>query len=164
MVEQAKYTLLRTLGEVEVRAYTACVMAKTELPLDDRNLAFRQVASYIFGGNKEKKQIAMTAPVVMSHKIKTFTMAFIMPEEYSKQSLPAPISAAVKLESVPARTIAALRFSGFTSEQKTDEQIARLLAILAAEKIRVKGAPFVLGYNAPWTLPFLRRNEVAVEI
>ena len=139
-------------------------MATAELPVKDRNSAFRRVANYIFGGNEKQQKIAMTAPVVMREYKKRFTMSFIMPKEYAMLDLPRPRSADVKLEQVPSRTLAVLRFSGLLSEPAIARHSEKLLDALTTANIKWKDVPFTLGYNGPWTLPFLRRNEVAVMI
>jgi len=164
MVEIAQYEIAKKIDDVEIRKYPSCIMATTKLPVNDRNSAFRRVAGYIFGGNSQSKQIAMTAPVVMSHAETTFTMSFIMPKEYAISDLPTPQNKDVVIKKVPKRTLAVLKYSGLMSQDRISQKIDILLQILKDKRIKVKGKPFFMGYNAPWTLPFLRRNEVAVEV
>jgi hypothetical protein len=163
MVEELNYKIIKKIGKVELRSYPDCIMATTSLPLKDRNAAFRRIAGYIFGGNKQQKQIAMTAPVIMRTTSK-FHMSFIMPKNYSMKDLPVPNSRDVKIERIDSRKMAVLRFSGFMNEDRIREKTQELLEILESSKIKYKGEPIFMGYNAPWTLPIFRRNEVAVEI
>lgn len=166
MVEQPSYKIIKKIEKVEIREYPACITAKTELPVNDRNAAFGRIAGYIFGRNKEGEKIPMTAPVIMSSSKKTgkFTMRFIMPKKYSIKSLPKPNSKEVIIEKIPKRKLAVLGFSGFMSDSSIKEKTDRLIEVLNKSKVKYKKEPFFMGYNPPWTLPFFRRNEVAVEV
>jgi len=163
MVEQAEYKIIRKVGKVEIRSYPESIMATTSLALKDRNAAFRRIAGYIFGGNIEQKQIAMTAPVIMQITSK-FHMAFVMPKNYSIKDLPIPNNKDVQIEKIDSRKMAVLRFSGFMNENNINKKTQELLKVLESSKIKYKGKPVFMGYNPPWTLPIFRRNEVAVEI
>ncbi len=164
MVEIAEYRIVQNLGQVEIRAYPSCIMATTTLAKTNQNSAFSRIASYIFGANTNKKKIAMTAPVIMSTQTTTFTMSFIMPAKYTLEDLPRPKNADVSLMKVPPRTMAVLRFSGFMTQKNILQKTHMLMQIVTAKKIKTSGNPFFMGYNAPWTLPFLRRNEVAIVV
>jgi hypothetical protein len=164
MVEIAQYELLKQTDNLEIRKYPACIMATTELPIENRNNAFRRVASYNFGSNNQNKKIAMTAPVVMTNSRKKFTMAFIMPKQYEMSNLPKPKNNDVVLKKVPSRTLAVIRYSGLMGQDRIMQKTKQLLDSIKKQKLTSKGEPFFMGYNAPWTLPFLRRNEVAVEV
>jgi hypothetical protein len=90
-------------------------------------------------------------------------MYFVMPSKYTLETLPMPNNAEVKLREVPAKKFAIVRFSGLAGEVKTAKKTEDLLVWLQAKQIKPAGAPELARYNAPWTLPFLRRNEVMVE-
>ena len=91
-------------------------------------------------------------------------MAFIMPGRYSLGNLPMPMNMQIKLDQEPPAKIAVLRFSGFTSPDKNEKETNRLLEVLKSHGIETEGEPFLMRYSPPWTLPFLRRNEVAVKV
>jgi effector-binding domain-containing protein len=91
-------------------------------------------------------------------------MAFTMPAEYAIEDLPAPSDQRVSVVPVPARTVAAIRFSGWATGGKVVKMKKRLLATLIEQGVEVTGEPVLNQYNPPWTAPFLRRNEIAVEI
>jgi DNA gyrase inhibitor GyrI len=91
-------------------------------------------------------------------------MSFVMPRRYNLESLPKPLNAQIKLDQVQKAKVAVTRFSGFSSPKKMDEEVAKLLAVLKNNGIEIEGEPFMMRYNPPWTLPFLRRNEVAVNV
>jgi len=70
----------------------------------------------------------------------------------------------IKMDQVPKYRVAVIRFSGFTSPKKTDEEAEKLLVVLKSSGIEIDGEPFLMRYNPTWTLPFLRRNEVAAKV
>ena len=150
---------MKTLcNSVEIRKYPAQIVAKT--PMSDMNGSFGAIAGYIFGGNKSGKEIAMTAPVVTN----TREMYFFMPQEYGLKSLPKPNANDVKIGKLPARTVAALHFSGFWTEGSIKRNEGKLIAELAKNGYAAIGTSFLMRYDPPWQLPFLRRNEVAVTV
>jgi hypothetical protein len=157
--EEPYYAVLRTLEKaVEIREYDPQIRAASQMGQENRS--FGVLSEYIFGNNDRSEQIGMTAPVV-THRDK---MSFIMPKRYNLESLPKPINAQIEIDQVQKCKVAVIRFSGFTSPKKMDEQAEKLLMALENNEIRTKGEPFLMRYNPPWTLPFLRRNEVAVEV
>ena len=91
-------------------------------------------------------------------------MAFTMPAAYTMDSLPQPDSEQVVLREVPERLVASLPFGGWATSSKVERKKAELLAVLAQHDAQVIGVPALNQYNPPWTLPFLRRNEIEVEV
>lgn len=162
--EEPRWELLTTLDSIEVRHYEQSIQAVTPLNSSGTSSGFRRLAGYIFGGNERSQSIAMTAPVQETLEEGNPVMTFTLPAEYSMADLPTPDDSTVTLHPVPARTVAALRFSGFATDSKTARKRAELLTILEQHQIATLGVPTLNQYNPPWTLPFLRRNEVAVEI
>jgi SOUL heme-binding protein len=181
--EQPKYDVLETVGNsVEIRRYQARIVAETTVmdkASDSRGEAFRLLAGYIFGANKTKKSIemttpveiktpgqtiAMTAPVEINKTEAGLVMRFFMPAEYTIDELPKPVDARVRLAEVPPQTMAVLRFSGSTSEAAVSKKAAELLGTLNGTSWKIDGMPTAFFYNPPWTIPLLRRNEVAVAV
>jgi hypothetical protein len=166
-VEQAEYAVVRKADGYEVRAYASHIEAQTVVdgPYDEAlSAGFRIVAGYIFGGNVKKEGIAMTAPVVASAKGNSRVIAFVMPKSYTMETLPIPIDSRVKLVAVPAKKTAVLRFSWIRSADRIQKKEAELLAALARDGVQATGTPSYAGYSAPWTPPWMMRNEVIVEI
>ena len=175
MVETVKYEILRKLDRVEIRRYPRIVLAKVgNYETDSFGLLFR----FISGDNKAKEKVKMTAPVVSqdaSQEIKMTSpvlsdfsnegyMAFVLPSEFSLEATPEPLDSRVKIEELPARVVAVLRFSGGWSEKHFEAKTKELLDELAKAKIRTRGSVFTMLYNPPFIPGFLRRNEVAIEI
>lgn len=181
--EQPRYDVIARIGDsIEIRHYPARLAAETTVQGSSSNArgeAFRLVAGYIFGANNGKQKIAMTSPVEVSSpgsKIAMtvpvevgkaddgLVMRFFMPSEFAREQLPDPSDPRVKLVERPASTVAALRFSGSTGDAAVAARTAELTHALAATEWRAAGEVTALFYNPPWTLPFLRRNEVVVPL
>ena len=148
--------------QIEIRAYAPRVMAVTGMD-EDSDGGFRVLAGYIFGGNAEEEKIAMTAPVQQSMAGEK-EMAFMMPAEYALEDLPEPEDERVSFREAPAYTAAVIQFSGWASADKADENWQQLRRFLIAEGIEITGEPTLNQYNPPWTLPFMRRNEIIVPV
>lgn len=166
------YEIESQLGELEVRRYPKRVQAETLVSTSDFDEGlregFRRLAGYIFGGNgspeKGSERIAMTSPVTSSASDQGRRVCFVMPSGRTLDSLPVPRDSRVELREEPAQTIAVLRFSGAYKAARVLEQQQRLLALARAEHLSIRGEPQFAGYDAPSTLPFLRRNEVWVRL
>ena len=182
--EQPSYEVVGTISEeVEIRRYAARTAAQVVLEGDDAdasdNGAFRILAGYIFGGNRgeesidmtspvsvaEGEEIAMTTPVETSQGAAgTYAMRFFLPTAYSVANAPVPDDPRVEIVEVPPTAVAVIRFSGSAGEETIAERRRELLASLDGTDWQPVGSPVSLFYDPPWTLPFLRRNEVAVEV
>jgi hypothetical protein len=182
--EQPKYRVIETLGGgVEVREYVERIAAEvtvdTHTASEARSDGFNILAGYIFGKNKQRQSIAMTSPVEINSKGRSIamtspvevnarggsmTMRFFTPAAYSMAELPEPTDPRVKLVVVPPVTVAVLRYSGSTMDANTKAKTARLLDVLQSSKWKLAGPSKAFFYNPPWTIPFLRRNEVLVEV
>ena len=67
-------------------------------------------------------------------------------------------------EDLPPETVAVLRFSGTPSPDAVAARTGELVKALAASAWQPAGAPVAWFYDPPWTIPSLRRNEVAVPV
>ena len=186
--EEPPFTVVERLGEIEVRQYGARVAAETtvdQAEMPARSEGFGRLAGYIFGRNAGSARIAMTAPVAqedaggevlaMTAPVAQgpvaqgpggagSTIRFFLPAGLTAAAAPRPLDARVRVVEVPARTVAVLRFSGSTGPEAVAARKAALLAGLSATRWTAEGAPFAWFYDPPWTLPPLRRNEVAVPV
>jgi len=166
-IETPDYEVLRVLGrKAEIRRYPELILAQTEMNAasynENSSMGFRRVAGYIFGGNAEGEKIAMTSPVVMEMGTQT-QMAFVMPKQYKMEDLPQPNNQQVQLAKKESRTLAVLRFGGYSDDAKIQEKAAELRALLQKEQIAYTDKLIYMGYNAPWDF-IGRRNEVAFEL
>ena len=117
-------------------------------------------------------KIAMTAPVTAEPVAADASMAtasqwriqFVMPGEYSMQTLPKPVNPAVSLRELPARTFAVLSYSGLNTASKVQQKTDELAAWMRSRQLEPVGAAQLARYDPPWTLPMWRRNEIQVEV
>jgi hypothetical protein len=108
--------------------------------------------------------IAMTAPVMQTAADAAWIVRFVMPQTYTLQTLPVPNDARVKVLEVPATQYAVVRFSGLAGESDIADNTAALRAFMQTHQLQAAGEPTLARYNPPWTLWFLRRNEVMVPL
>ena len=164
-IEEPEYTLVEKFGPVEIRRYEPTIQAVTRLKHNGQTSSgFQRLAGYIFGGNQTSESIAMTAPVQETLGVMEPEMAFTMPAAYAMEDLPAPQDGRVELREVPARYSAVISFSGWATSSKVTRYKRELMDELSEQGIDAVGASSLNQYNPPWTLPFLRRNEVMVDI
>lgn len=180
-VEEAKYEVVQSQGSIQIRDYAPMIVAETQVAgarEEAISQGFRAIADYIFGNNIHKENVAMTAPVTQQaaqnipmtapvtqqRAAEGWTVRFVMPANYSLQTLPKPTNDAVTLKEIPGKRFAVVRFSGMASENSLKKQTEALQAFMRQEKLSAQSAPTFAFFNPPWTLPFLRRNEVMMEI
>jgi len=169
--EKARYQVESSDGDFEVRQYAPRVHAETVLNAapwsKSLNEGFDRLANYIFGGNEQKLKIAMTAPVMVTvgaHDRATRTVSFKMPDSEPFDSLPAPSDRQITLRRIPARRVAVLSYRGRYGAEIPAQKRQELLTYVRAAGLLPIGDVIFAGYDAPWTLPWLRRNEVQVEV
>ncbi|MCJ2043174.1 heme-binding protein [Methylobacterium sp. J-078] len=173
--DQPRYAVVERLDRgVEVRAYEPRLAVETDGRGQGDGEAFGRLFRYITGANQRGDRIAMTAPVetggqriamtVPVEQGSGGTMRFFLPREVAEAGAPEPTEPGVRLVRVPAEKIAALRFSGsITPEARTEQE--RILTEVLSIAGRKASAPAVfMGYDPPFAIPFLRRNEVAVRL
>ena len=164
-IEEPQYEVLQSIDGIEIRQYQAVVQAVTTLPgASHTTEGFKRLAGFIFGSNDKEQKIAMTAPVQETLGENSSEMAFTMPNEYMIEDLPTPTDSRVSLHNVPARTVAVVTFSGWATQNRTERFEQELRDTLTDSSIKIIGAASLNQYNPPWTLPFLRRNEVMIEV
>ena len=163
-IEEPAYEVLRPLGDqIEIRRYAPYVVAEVLVSgtaEDAGNQAFRILAGYIFGKNKGEKKLEMTAPVTQAAAPGGFLMQFVLPKGVTLESAPEPLDPRVQLREVAATRLAAIRYSGFWSQDNYDEHLAKLKAALQAADLSWTGEPVFSRYNPPFMPWFLRRNEI----
>ena len=181
-VEEPAFKTVLKDGSFEVRDYPALVVAEVTVNGEQKeaaNQGFRLLAGYIFGGNKSRQSIAMTAPVAQesaSEKIAmtapvtqtknagTWTVRFTMPSTYTLETLPEPNDPKVELRRLPPARFAVLRFSGLARPSDVDAKSKELVTAITRHQLHAIGQVSLAQYNPPWTLWFLRRNEVMIPV
>ncbi|MBC7637828.1 MAG: heme-binding protein [Acetobacteraceae bacterium] len=182
LYEEPRYDIVARIGDsVEIRRYAPRLAAEVELPgvgQASRDQAFRLLFAYISGANqaqnggsakigmtvpvevRNSEKLAMTAPVLVSETNDMVRMVFYLPANISADAAPQPTDGRTRIVTVPSETIATLRFSGSADDSGARQK--ELIDSLKGSRWNPTGAPYMLGYDPPFALPFLRRNEAAV--
>lgn len=181
-IEEAKYEVIKKDNKFEIRDYASHILAETvvEGKLEDAgSVAFKRLFRYISGDNRSGNKVDMTAPVSqepIGEKIKmtapvgqqrvkdSWTVSFMMPSSYILETLPEPEDPKVTLRQVPARRIAAVRYSGFWSEKSYLKHKVKLESWIHRMGLTIVGDPIWARYNPPFMPWFLRRNEILIPI
>lgn len=187
-IEEPSYTVESKTEVYEIRKYASILVAETKIDAnfeDAGNKAFRILADFIFGNNRARTKIDMTAPVSQSgatsgdsasEKIAMtapvsqvandngFWVQFTMPGQYSKDTLPLPNDPRIAIREIPERRMAVLTYSGSWSEENYKEKLNKLRDALTKASIKTVGEPVFARYNSPIQLWFLRRNEIWLQL
>ena len=181
-IEEIPYTVVEQNGDYSLREYPKYIVAETivEGQFEEvGNVGFRRLAGYINGKNRSKASIAMTAPVnqeVQAEKIamtapvtqeksgNSWRITFVMPANYTLESLPEPTDSRVSLKVNPGQFMAAIRYSGTWSRKKYEVNRMRLQEWIEQQGFEQIGEPVWARYNPPFMPWFLRRNEVLIPI
>jgi hypothetical protein len=181
-IEEAKYTVLYKEGAFELRQYEPHIIAETFVEGDFSkvgNVAFRRLYNYISGDNRKKEEISMIAPATQeagSQKIPmtapvgqekvdgTWRITFMMPAQYTMETLPEPLDPEVTLGEEPGGLMAAIRYSGTWSKKRYMTREIRLRVWIKAQGLEQIGEPIFARYNPPFMPWFLRRNEVLIPV
>jgi DNA gyrase inhibitor GyrI len=179
-IEHQKYAVLKKYQEYEIREYDSHLVAEVVVKgtqKESLRSGFRKLFDYISGNNSKKEsikmtspvtqqsgemseRIAMTAPVMQEQKEDAFIVSFMMPSNYTMDSIPIPEDPAVTIVQKEKYKAAVLRFAGYATEDKITKKQARLKALLKAEGYQVNSSAHMAFYDPPWTPPFMRRNEI----
>lgn len=189
--EEPKYTILSQTDEFELRRYGEQLTAQTWVTGDQDTASragFKILADYIFGNNSaangESRKISMTAPVTMQPETKKgsgesqkiamtapvsiqqtkdkWRVQFTMPSQYTLQTLPKPNNPNIEIVEVPAQTYGVIKFSGLAGTEKVAAKTKELQSWMQGQNLTITGKPELARYNPPWTLPFMRRNEIMI--
>ena len=183
-LEQPDFTVLYTNGDIEYRQYEDYLVAETLVQTADGfkaagNEGFRRLFSYISGANSSREEIAMTAPVEREPRGESIAMtapvqqdpsaegwrvAFMLPSQYTLETAPIPSDDRVQIRRVPGRLMAALRYSGRWTEKNFSKKAEALRAAVDADSVTPIGEFQSAAYDPPFMPPFMRRNEVMVEV
>lgn len=170
MVETPSYEVVGEMDGVEVRLYPRLILAT--VMGEGGGAPFGRLFKYISGDNSGKSKISMTAPVLTPERIEMtapvisegYSMSFVVPSKYTMETVPTPNDERIRIQEVPERKLAVVRFRGWAREGSVEKQKARLISVLQGAGVETVGEPFLMRYNSPWTPGFMRRNEIGIEI
>jgi hypothetical protein len=162
--ESPKYSLVMKDGPLEVRLYEPALAAS--VVSSDDNSGFRKIFGFISGDNSSNKSISMTVPVRKEDLDESASskLSFFMPSEFDASNLPKPSDTRVRVESYEGGLYGSVRFSGSSSDRVVERKLAELHEWVESLGYRPSGTWYLDRYDPPWTLPFLRRNEVIVRL
>ena len=191
-VEEPKFEVLTKDGSHEVRRYAPVIVAETLVDGDmdaASGKGFRVIADYIFGNNRAagpvagaaeaqaSEKIAMTAPVVAEpvdgsagaaeaslNGATRWRIHFVMPRQYTMDTLPRPNNTAVQLRELPPTVFAVVSYSGLNTAARVQQKTEELQRWMASRNLQPLGTPQLARYDPPWTLPMWRRNEVQIQV
>ena len=183
-LEKPAYQVVYESDDIEYRQYEPYLVSETVIENASNykaagNEGFRRLFRYISGGNanqtkvsmtvpvaqtESSEKIAMTVPVQQTEAAEGWTVAFMLPTEYTLETAPQPTDSRVNIRAVPGKLTAVLRYSGRWTESNYDKKRTALLEALQQASITPIGEFQSAQYAPPATPGFLRRNEVLVEI
>lgn len=161
--ESPEYKVVESSGAFEIRAYPSLTLASTPMSNRGADGSFMKLFRFISGKNDRAEKISMTTPVLMTGT-ESGTMSFVVPKAVAQRGAPLPSNPDVTVNTMPAATYAAYRFSGSGKPAPSEAASKKLLAWAASKDLCVTGTPLFAYYNPPWTPGFLRRNEVLVRV
>jgi D-alanyl-D-alanine carboxypeptidase len=179
--ETPKYKITEKNGPIEIREYNPMIVAQVTVDGDPKqaaNQGFWILANYIFGKNVSEQKVEMTSPVVQKKgqkiemtspvrqtaKDSSWVIQFVMPSKFSLDSLPKALDERISFHTIKPSRQAVIRFSGLATKRAIEEKTDSLITFLRAHNITAKSEPSLYFYDSPFTLPWDRRNEVAIEI
>lgn len=185
-VEEAAYKVVIKDNNFELRDYDSMIIVETTIDGDFEDAgskAFRRLFAYITGNNVANRDIAMTAPVIadtannnpgmeiamtapvlQENSKGSWRYAFVLPADFTLETTPKPLDDNVRLAQVAAKKVAVIQFSGLWSEESMQDKTSELNNWISANNLSTLSEPRWAGYNPPWTIPFLRRNEVMIDV
>ena len=179
-VESAPYDVVRADENIEVRTYERMILAVTPMVKgsNGRGGSFGRLFNYISGDNVAATKIPMTAPVFMAENESVeipmtapvfmggegTTMSFVLPAEYTMETAPVPTNDQVRLEEITDYTVAVIQFSGLLNDENSAKHEAQLREWIAGQPYEIVGEAVTAGYDAPFTIPAMRRNEILIPV
>lgn len=191
-LETVNFKVLSRTDLYEIREVQPYFVAETTMPgktgfdFNGASRSFNVLAEYLFGKNTTKEKMEMTTPVftrkaqsegekmemttpVITKRLQdqeNWQMSFVMPSKYGA-NLPLPKDPSVRIKEVPKKIVAVLAFSGFVTDEEVKQRESKLREALKNDRqfqIKEGASGEIAQYNPPFTLPFQRRNEIALEV
>lgn len=175
-LKEPSYTVIKQTDDYEIRDYARYKVASVNLDATDvgqTTAGFNTLAAYIFGANRGNQVLEMTTPVMttMSGEMRFYLASDSVPDPLAfDESKNVYEQDRIFLSDIPAARLAIRRFTGFVTDGEVMRQKQALLTALALDGVELDVphgqtvGHVVFQYNPPYTLPVLRRNELAVAV
>ena len=161
--ETPDYKVVSAEEAFETRDYPTLTIVTAPMPHRGNDGAFMKLFRFIEGRNDRSEKIAMTTPVLMTGT-ESGTMSFVVPKAVAEHGVPAPANPDLTVTTKPAARFAVYRYSGSTKPAAAEAAAKKLLGWVSSKGFTTEGSPIFAYYDPPWTLWFLRRNEVLVRL
>ena len=169
LLEQPAYKVIQKDSNIEIRLYQDFLLKSVNVT-GNQYLAlrkgFRPLVNYIGAKKRDGDKISMTAPVIQSlgNSKDEWVVSFSMPSKYDASNLPNPNNEQIYTEAISSTKAAVIRFNGKADEDLLAEKTIKLSEWLEKGRFTAKSKPRYMFYNDPSTPPFLRRNEIFIEL
>lgn len=180
--ETPDYEVVKTTDSYELRRYAPYLVAEVDVSgsmARAGNSGFRILANYIFGDNRSRTRMNMTAPVesvdvgekmAMTAPVESvssgdgYTYAFVMERRYTMDTLPMPNDSRIRIVERPERLVAVTRFSGRMNDGLYERKRSELMTALQRDGVEFRSGAMLARYDAPMVPGFMRRNEIMFEV
>ena len=162
--ETLDYKIVLEDQDIEIREYSNFLIVEYE-DVNDPEIkeGFRSLFTYISDDNKDNKKISMTTPVIQEVTPKMKKIAFVVPKKFGDYA-PLPNNPNLKVSKFEKGLFAVIRYSGFSSDAKESKKKKKLETWILENKYERQSNYMLASYNAPFSLPMLRRNEIWVRV
>jgi hypothetical protein len=160
--EEAKYDIIYKSNIYEIRFYSERLVVETKNNINSS--AFKKLFNYISGTNYTSEKIEMTVPVTQIRKDDSNYMQFIIPSKFNKKTIPTPSNSDIQISRIKEGYFGVIEYSGKSTNANFIKYSKILRKKLLEDRVLIKGSPIKATYNKPFTLPFLRRNEVMFNV
>lgn len=161
--ETPDYRVVSADGPFEIRDYPSLTVVSAPMTRRGSDGAFMKLFRFIEGRNDRSEKIAMTTPVLMTGT-ESGTMSFVVPKAVAEHGVPSPSNPDLTVTTRPAARYATYRYSGSTKPAAAEAAAKKLLEWVSRKGLKPEGTPIFAYYDPPWTLWFLRRNEVLLRL
>lgn len=162
--ETPAYEVIIKDNSFEIRHYKDFYIVEYD-NVDDPDIqnGFGTLFRYISSNNEENKKINMTVPVIEEMTDNRLKMAFVVPKEHWEK-IPRPNDPNLSIKEFRNGLFAVIRFSGLSNTSKEKMKLESLEAWIDQNGYDKASNAMLAFYNAPFTPPMFRRNEIMVRV
>jgi hypothetical protein len=91
------------------------------------------------------------------------SMEFVIPKIH-ETDIPQPMDSQMRIKDYPSQHVLVYLFSGLINQDKLTSIMEKMKQMLLTLGLVQHGTPKIARYNGPYSLPFLRHNEVWLNV